>query len=249
MRILSSMLVMLVAVAACGGSAAEGGDTTPAAAPSVGPATGFEIVENGRIVVAPAADGSFQVDGPSRFTVMTDGTLQKDGAPLITRTGTQIALADGTELAQVTAAGLRVGPGVEIALAADGKVSVVAGGNPDSRETFEVRGLNDGNRDAVLTVLAFMFAEAPAPPAGAGGEAAASGDAAPATVADCRKVVDQAVATGVMQSPDGAKGPPPPEVRDELAQKCVEAGMTKDAAACFAAAKNADDWAACDKKY
>ena len=243
------MLVVLFGVAACGGSAAESGDTSPAPSPapaaSVGPATGFEIVENGRVVVSPGADGSFQVDGPSRFTVMTDGTLQRDGAPVITRTGTQIAMADGAAIAQVTADGLRFESGVEIALAADGKVTAMVGGNPYTRETFEVRGLDDGNRAAVLTVLAFMFAEAPAAPPPAAGDPA-GGDPAAATVADCRKVVDQAVTVGVMKGPEG---PPPPEARDALAQKCVEAGMTKDGAACFAAAKNADDWAACDKKY
>src|SRR5688500_18405022 len=61
----------------------------------------------------------------------------------------------------------------------------------------------------------------------------AAGAQAPATEADCRRVIDHDVEIGGMAGPDG---PPPPEARADMAKQCVESGMTTEAVQCFTAA-------------
>ena len=238
-----TLLVMVVGAAACGSSSGRDGKSAPAAPAVASPGEtapmSFTIIENGRPVITPAADGSFTVDGPSTFVIAADGSLTKDGSRLIHWSGNRIQAAGGAELAEATEAGLRFGSHGELVVGADGKVSAPA--SSSGTETFQVQGLTDANRRAVLTILTWLMVGTTPPSADAG--------QASATEADCRRLIDRAIELGVMQSPDGSKDPPPPEVRDALAKQCAEAGMEAEALQCFTAATNAEQWAACDKKY
>lgn len=234
------LLTMAVFTIACGGSSSSDQPTIPPA-PAPQPAqsqVGFTIVENGRTVVAPAADGSFTMDGPTTFVISADGTLSQDGTALIQRSGDRIITASGTELAQVTDAGLRFGDQGELLIAADGTLSTNTGGQ--GTETIQVQGLTDANRRAALTVLAWLMVTEPAD---------AATQPVSAAEADCLRVIDHAIELGVMQNPEGQEGPPPPEARAALAKQCAEVGMEAEAIECFTAATNAQQWADCDKKY
>ena len=245
MRRMRPILLVMVLGAACSGSRADddkGRDkaAAPATAPAVAPAAaglGFSIIENGRPVIEPAADGSFTLDGPTKFVIASDGTLSKDGTTLVSWTGTSIK-SPGGELAQATDAGLKFGGKGEVLVDADGKVTVKGG--PPGGETFQVRGLNDANRRAAFTLLTWLFVGEEDLPATAN---------APADVAGCRAMIEHAARLGVMKGPDGTTGTPPPEALDEMAKQCAETGMTTEAVRCFTAAKDSADWAACDKKF
>jgi hypothetical protein len=156
MRILLSILS--AACFACHSSPNGPPVEKPAAAGAPSPgasATGFRFVENGRETIAPAGDGSFTLDGPTKFTILPDGTLKRGDDVIFSRAGDAIRDASGKAVATVTAKGLSFGPAA-IEIAADGTLQLVPN-NEQSRETFQVVGLTDANRTAVMSLIAFMM--------------------------------------------------------------------------------------------